>query len=127
MAHQPQSPQKTEVPDTAETYERAQPEKQSPEGTLEIPLGQKRGLLVKARSGGSAAVEVSPDRVEWVMSSDVGFDIKNGEIHAKAENVQIRLTAKYQAATSNEVRVSSVASPPLTLPQCWRRWLPIRS
>lgn len=87
----------------------------SPEGSLEIPVGQKRALVVKAQTGGSAPVDVAPDRVEWILSSEAGFEIKNGEIHAKAENAQTRLTAKYQSATSNEIRVSSVASPPLTL------------
>ncbi len=87
----------------------------APAGSLEIPLGQKRRLQVQAQYGGAPAEDVPPDRVEWVLSSEVGFDLKNGEIHAKAENAQIRLSAKYQGTTSNEVRVASVPATPLTL------------
>jgi plastocyanin len=87
----------------------------SPEGSIEIPVGQKQALQVMAQQGGSAATAVAPERIEWVMSSNAGFEVKNGEIHAKAENARIRLSAKYQSATSNELEVSSVAAPPLTL------------
>ena len=55
------------------------------------------------------------DRVEWVIKPEGGFEIANGEVHAKAENASAILVAKYQGATSNEVRLSSVAATPLTL------------
>lgn len=87
----------------------------SPEKSLEIPFGQKRSLTVQARYGATDPVDVPPDRIEWVASSTEGFDIKNGEVHAKEPDAAMRLAAKYQGATSNEVRVSSVAGTPLTL------------
>lgn len=87
----------------------------SPEGSIEIPVGQKRPLQVKAQSGGSPAATVDPDRVEWTLTPDSGLEIKNGEIHAKSPGVQAKVTAKYQGSVSNELKVSSVDAPPLTL------------
>lgn len=87
----------------------------TPEGSIEIPIGQKKSLRVQARYGGQTPVDVPGNRVEWVSSTETGFEISHGEIHAKLENAQTTLTAKYQGATSNELKVSSAAATPLTL------------
>lgn len=89
--------------------------KLSPEGSLEIPVGQKRSLQVWMQSGGSAPLKVAADDVEWKLSSEIDLPIRNGEIHATREGDQVRLTAKYQGAISNEIRVTTVAATPLTL------------
>ncbi len=87
-----------------------------PEGSIEIPLGQKRALRVQAQYAGAAATDIAAERIEWLQSAPEGFDIKkNGEIHALGENFQIRVSAKYQGATSNELRVASVPATPLKL------------
>jgi len=87
----------------------------SPEGSMEIPMGQKRMLQVRAQSGGTNAVNVPENQIEWRMSPNTGFVIDGNKIHPTKENAQMRLTAIYQGATSNEIQVSSVASTPLTL------------
>lgn len=88
----------------------------SPEGSVEIPQGQKQTLIVRSKSGGSAPVDIPADRIEWITSPEKPpFEIKNGVIYPPSDESQMRLKARYQGTTSNEIRVSSVAQPPLTI------------